>query len=194
RLGFLHYASARLEYTALPIRLVADHALDGDAAEVLPPRDAHAFEAALQLLFEARVEIGHGGKIEREVIRRTRHRTFYAHRRCCQNRPDGHAVWRRAQPHYIAKAVRVPQRSAEIGAIRNRQHVGRKRDSGSAAAAAAGLRAIERIQRRAENLVVGLRPGAELWGICFAEQYGAGRPHALHEQRIVAGYEVLEDR
>ncbi len=98
----------------------------------------------------------------------------------------GHAARRRPKADDVAERGGIAQRSAGVAAVGDRHHAAGERHRGAAAAAAAGLRQVVRIARRAEDRVERLRPGAELRRVGLADRDRAGRAHPRDDRRVVA--------
>ena len=98
-----------------------------------------------------------------------------------------------AESNHAAKRRWIAQGTAAIAAIGDRNHAACQAHGRAAAAAAAGLRQIVRVFRRAEHFVEGLRSRAEFRRVGFADADGAGLLDPLHENRIVLRHVVLED-
>ena len=99
------------------------------------------------------------------------------------------------KPTTLQKLRGIAQRAAHVAAVGDRQHAARERDRRAAAAAAAGLREVVRIARRAEDRVERLRAGAELRRVGLADDDRAGaRAMRSTISASCVGHEVAEDR
>ncbi|MCY1507177.1 hypothetical protein D9M68_414450 [compost metagenome] len=138
---------------------------------------------------------GHHGQQHGHVAGRAPHRAFVGQllQEHFGRRAEGHAPGRRPHAVDVAEGGRIAQRSAEIAAIRHRQHAGRQRRRRAAAAAAGGPGRVVGIAGGAIHLVVSMRPQPELRHIAAADEERAGRPHALDHDRVVRRHQVLVD-
>src|SRR5208283_6173263 len=68
----------------------------------------------------------------------------------------------------------------------------RERDCRAAAAAAAGLRLIVRVERSAKDGIVGLRSQAKLRDVCFPDNYPARKPDSLDHDRVRSRNKIFE--
>ena len=144
---------------------------------------------------QRRTEIrpGHRGEQQRQVSHRARHRPDDAARV-----PDvvdaavGHQPRRRTQADDVVERGGVPDAPAQIGSIGDRQHPGSQRGTGAAAASA--CRPVQRpgVPRRAEDIVEGVRAGAELGRVGLAHDDRAGRAEPFHDQAVGDGNVVGE--
>ena len=138
---------------------------------------------------------GHHAQKKRDIGHRSRQRTldvetekrqFTGRRR---HEPD-----RRPKPHDVVEAGGISQRAAEVAAVGNRQHPGRERRSGAAARPAGGFRDVVGVDGGSVDLVVGVRPHAELRHVGLADRNGARQSQASDEDRVLDGHRVPVDR
>ena len=206
RLGLLHDAAERLEHAALGVHYASHTPIDRHATQILPPRDPHALEVAIQRRGEpasvfgdrdrrSRVRPGDRAQHQRDIGDASRHRAIDAQRGPRGRRgPRRDTPRRRPQSDDAAETGGVAKRSAHVGAVGDRQHVGRKRHRRPTAAATAGLAAVVRVQRRAEHRIERLRSGAKFRRVRLADTDRSGMPEALDGQRILRRHEVSIDR
>ncbi len=179
--------------------------IEGQALEVRAPGDFCAVKIAVERRGEAaagfvngdgrtRVGAGDGGEEEGEIVDGAGERAFDAERRPSERRgPDGDASGRGAEADNIAEARWIAERTTDVGAIRDGQHTARERDRRATARAAAGFGGLVGVERRAEDVVEGLRASAELGHVGLAEGDGAGVVDALDEEGVGGGHEIFED-
>ncbi len=108
-------------------------------------------------------------------------------------RPTRHASKGGTKADHVAEPRRIPQRPAQITAIRDRQHAARERHSRTTAAPATGFGSVIRIERRTEDVIEGLGTRTKLRGIGFADRDGSSLAQSFHDQGILLGHEVLKD-
>ena len=116
----------------------------------------------------ARIGPGDRAQQQRDVGDRARHRPRTASGATCR-RPGGTRPGDGRKPDDVAEARGIAQRAAHVAAVGDRHHAAGERHGRAAAAAAAGLRQVVRIARRAEHRVERLRAGAELRGVGLAD-------------------------
>ena len=105
----------------------------------------------------------------------------------------GHAADGGAEADDIAPGGRIAEGPAGVGAAGDRHHAAGERDRCTAGGAATGFREVVGVAGCAEDTVEGLRAGAELGDVGFAEEDGAGGAHARDEQVVVCGDVVFEE-
>ena len=180
--------------------------IEGHAAEVLEPCDAHTFEAAVErprehfaglVDGERRVGIGSGDGAEREGQVGYRPSEASAVQRVDQPKP---ALGLGTRPI----EGRKPTTLQKAAGLRSEPPVSEPLATGTmpqASATAAPpeeppqvLRQVVGIVRRAEDSVECLRAGAEFGRVGFADDDGAGAPHALDDDVVFGGDVVLVER
>ena len=113
---------------------------------------------------------------------------------------DDSGAWHRTQAtrgahaNDTAKGRRIPKRPAHVGAVCDRQHPARECDGCAPAAAAACLRQVVRIERRAEHGIERLRPGAKLRRVGLSNSDRARAFQLRDERRIGIRHVVAEHR
>src|SRR5438876_6962800 len=204
-LGFFQHAAKILEHFLLRGQDGGDALVHWQAAQVSAPGDADFLEVPFQAVREdfsrlgdrhrgARIRAGHGGKKKSAVVHRARHRADHRQRVPRIRRgPRRHSPRRRPKADDVAVVAGIAQARSEVGAVGERQDAARHRRAGAARGAAAGLRRIVGIARRAEQLVEGLAAGAEFGGVRLADENRARRREALDDGVVLGGNVVSVD-
>ena len=105
-----------------------------------------------------------------------------------QGRRGWHETDARTKSDDVVEARRIPERSAEIAAVGEREQAGGHPCRRAAARAARALREIVRISRRAVHLVVGVRSHRELGNVRLADRNDASLAQPLDEDAVFAGH------
>ena len=199
-------APERRENGALRFEHVPHRGLHRQAAEVAAPGNARSTDVVFERGAKARAVAGDRQRIarigsglhaqeQRDIADRSSHRACDTERvprifdRKLRDAPD-----RRPQADHVAEIRRVTQRTAEIGAVGERDHPGRERDGRAAAAPAAGLRSVVRIARRAEDGVERLRAGGELRHVRLPDRDRTGGALPLDDDAVNLWHEVAKER
>ena len=109
-------------------------------------------------------------------------------------RRAGHQADGRPHADDVVEVAGVPERSAHVAAVGDRQHARGERRTGAAARSAGALARIVGIAGDAVDAVVGVRPHPEFRGVGLADGDHAGAAQPLDQHRILGRPEVLVDQ
>ena len=101
---------------------------------------------------------------------------------------------RGAQPRDAAEGGGDPQRTAEIGALRERDHPRCERDRAAPGGPPRADGRVPRVPGHAEHLVPCVAARRELRRVRLPEDHRAGLAQAAHDERILRGHVVREQR
>ena len=132
----------------------------------------------------ARVVSGDDAEERRHVARRSRERTDLIERGSERDQAVArHAAVGRLQTEHAAERRRLADRSAGLGAERERHHAGGDRDGRSAARSAGNPIVIPRVARRPERGMLGRRAHRELVAVGLADDHRAGAARDARRRR-----------
>ncbi len=94
----------------------------------------------------------------------------------------------------VVEGTGVAQGAHHVATVSHGQHAGSQGDGGPAAAAASTQIGLVSVAGSAKNGVVGVRSQAKFRGIGFTDQNGARLPYPLHNNGVLFGQIVLENR
>ena len=198
----------RAELGEAPRRALDDRGdlrIDGGVSEVRRVADApaaHAFVEPVAIVTAvvrqrepvARVGPRDHGQQQRGVADRAGHRPQMRDGAERRDRPRRHAPERRLQAEQAGEGARNPDRSAAVGADRQRTHAGGDRRGAAARRSARRLRRVPRVARDAGQRAVGHALPAELRRRVLAEQHRPALAQPRHRRRIVSPRTCRIDR
>ena len=164
----------------------ADARVERDAVEVFEPRDAHAFEAAVERAREecagfvdgerrAGIGAGDGAEGEGEIGDGAAEASGGAEGGPAESDFGiGHAADGRTEADDVAEGGGIAEGAAGVGAAGDGNEAAGEGDGGAAGGSTAGFGEVVGIAGRAEDTVEGLGAGTEFGRVGFAEGDGSG--------------------